>query len=1267
MGQKEEHQTERGGQNAQGSGTTEHTAGEMERPVTWHREPAEAHPQQLRPTAFMYNLAMALFQRRIEDWKIEDVYTPNSSDGTSVLLSAFVDQAVMVFKTDMTPPQTLRLAQAAARTAPKRLLDMLKDSKKARGYIKWALDGTTVLPPTHEDELCPALTPGLFTPDENSVLNSTYPLRSDQIHTIEIFLKCFYPRITPIARTHLEQLEASTLTRYITVPGEIKRSMIQATHKLPFSPPNWYRLSTPPSRVLHSTPRKDAQRTEQWSALPITLTDVQSKLDIPLHALRQKPFETQRTTLLSIIPLLFEDRVSREGRLETIALFDTATTEELGNFLHEEPGESRIRIDTTTTLETTPPRLSYQHCLRFEHIDRRNGGGWTEAAESILSSWILGVLPALEDKNHNMFLTASPFARIQEDRLLSSTTFDLTQGELSHFIHVKTKQTMPNLSRFDVWIKSTCEHIGELTELRNAGSAAEGYSKILHDLRLQVESITRSEEGMVPVILLVGSIETESNMLVVEELNDRLAKSGVLLEDCPSFYIAYTPVSTSAGRPSVMAKCVVAHRDNAIRLHELFATINTPPPLKSRYLVTKEYSFTQIHYPATPRSDRTLRTALARQKDYIASLTKTTIHGVTGTDPFFDTPRQTRDMCNGMIHPNEKSVAQLILTEKTLDIMGYQIDSPVGRVSMNPKGSKIYLTALKADAKELVRFTAEVVSLFDIWYQGKYNTIYSDCTDAERHGHSLSTTQSNTVYKLLPDETPHSDEDAKDDLDQELTDLAQQARQDLNTTFVHSSEQSENARGDETQDQRQVRLQADIADLRHTITCQQSILTEVFDMMKVLVSRIPDKGVLIPDIVHTITTTAESCLNSSLTSATQQALTQCESYFTDQSKRLDNFMANKEQQIAQMGNDAKEHTAMLETFKTILTENVERMDRTQKVVTEIHEQNTTLLRMIESNKQGLSEAPDRTLATHSPNLHDGDDIAPDASGDNDTETGLDDYSLEIRRRARGVLELMQTMPMRSPPDLTLGNKTANPDTPDARAPTALGPVIPKVICCACKKEDVGLLFCDTCPDTSMQLYHPECLTFDPSTKKRMCEYCSSCARETKEDDGVTSPDRRRSGERAFSTTSDMINSSPRKETKSPVRASATENAMTTRATLPTSSTSPSSTSSSSSSSSATSSSTSSVDSSKPTKQEISKKGFASQRTPPNLVETTHDTDKPKEHPTRNNETAPKVRSSARLLKLAKKDTGNESRERKKPADAYDSPDEEESDMDTATE
>jgi len=115
-----------------------------------YKIPAESNPHQLRPSSAMYSLAQTLFKKDVKDWEMNDLSTPGSSDGTSILVSAFVDYAASTLKTDMTMSQQFSLARIAIGTAPSRLLEYIKDPWKAMHFLEWALTKRVKIPPSME-------------------------------------------------------------------------------------------------------------------------------------------------------------------------------------------------------------------------------------------------------------------------------------------------------------------------------------------------------------------------------------------------------------------------------------------------------------------------------------------------------------------------------------------------------------------------------------------------------------------------------------------------------------------------------------------------------------------------------------------------------------------------------------------------------------------------------------------------------------------------------------------------------------------------------------------------------------------------------------------------------------------------------------------------------------------------------------------------------------------------------------------------------------
>jgi hypothetical protein len=87
----------------------------------------------------------------------------------------------------------------------------------------------------------------------------------------------------------------------------------------------------------------------------------------------------------------------------------------------------------------------------------------------------------------------------------------------------------------------------------------------------------------------------------------------------------------------------------------------------------------------------------------------------------------------------------------------------------------------------------------------------------------------------------------------------------------------------------------------------------------------------------------------------------------------------------------------------------------------------------------------------------------------------------IRNRAMGVLNLMESFP-HTPP--TWLDTTA----PTIKPPTDIDIKAGESICTKCKQQDIGLLFCDRCPE-AVTLYHPTCLIRIEGTSDRVCDQC----------------------------------------------------------------------------------------------------------------------------------------------------------------------------------
>ena len=314
---------------------------------------AEPHPQQLRPSAALYQLAQTLYKRDPASWTIEDVHTPQFSDGTSILVSALVDYASTTLNPDMSPAQCLHLAQVTVTTSPILLLEYIQNQTKGLDFIQQVELLNT--PPSLEKTLHPAATPDLIydLSLRRSLLDKDI-IRTEMIEIIQTFTRCYYPKQAATIKDFLQSVTVQILLDYIYKPGFLVSDLQNRGRQMNFSPPKWYRLSIHPDEKIATTPRHQVT----WRSMPISLPDVELNLDIDINLLVQQPFTAQRTALLTAIPLIFDNRPSREGCMETL----TVSRE-----CHPRGNIHLPNKEYAPPTNTTDP-------IRYEHQDKQHRG-----------------------------------------------------------------------------------------------------------------------------------------------------------------------------------------------------------------------------------------------------------------------------------------------------------------------------------------------------------------------------------------------------------------------------------------------------------------------------------------------------------------------------------------------------------------------------------------------------------------------------------------------------------------------------------------------------------------------------------------------------------------------------------------------------------------------------------------------------------------------------------------------------------------------------
>ena len=1034
-----------------------------------HQEPTEAHPQQFRPNQAMYTLATTLFKRDPMEWKIDDIKTPYSSDGVAVLNSAFVDHAVTTLYEEMTMSQRYQLAQQITVTAPETTLEFLYDSRKARSFISWALDKETKLPPVLEKSLCPLITPRLITNEivRTRMLDNSL-LRSEQQEIINTFIECFYPKSKAGVQGLLTTLDTSTLHKYIHQAGEIARDMRVRRRTMAFSPPKWYRLSIQPGTKITTTPRRQVLEEAEvtWQSLPISRADMRLKMGSTMDTLMKQPILLIKTTILSAIPKIFEDRQSQEGMTDTLKLFSEASQEEILHFLDGSPPPSAQKGVSTEPLDRGDD-TGYRHHLRLEHMERRRKGKWDIPAPEVLLQWLHVIQPVLSVNDISLAIVNSIFSRERFEQYIMGRIKPEMATALNKYIYIIEGDK--RLSRFDIWVKSSCKNLVELLDESRYGSSATGYKKGMKSAKIWVEVISTSPGDVVPVLVMGGNLETDSNSITVLELNDRLEKSGVDLRTCPPFHIESVTVTTSEGRDTMWTKCVMANRGSATTLQEKFARIPTPGS-RARYLVTRDYHFVPLSYPPTDTSDRVLKSAMHRHRTFMASTTKTAISGFKDIDPFYETPKSIH-LAMGVTRGNTKTIAEIILLDKYRDQEGIMTDSPVIRVTTNKGKTKLYLTALSVNAESLIWYTDDLLKTIEPWFTDRGQHIQCDVNEARRYLETLK----------VDDQTP--------------TNQTQDAETTIDTSRDTGTSREVSQEG--------ISVRDDIQNLKQLVVVQQAQITEIHSLVRLVLNKIEETKPLRPDdMIGTIMTMVETNLQSSLSSSSAMAMSQCTTRMEEQKHTIMEHLSETSRQMT--------------TLCTTVTESDKRQDivfteakQIAQTMKEGHDNLAELIQATAGSARQMMETFNATQPTEHTtmgqcNPHgkgETNSLWPPRPGATSSWPPSIDHDA-IRTRAIGVLNLMESLP-HTPP--TWLEKPAKDLMGHPQRTEEITINSRESICAKCKKQDIGLLFCDRCPEEVLTLYHPNCLTRIDETADRVCEYCweASQAQDANLDESTT--------------------------------------------------------------------------------------------------------------------------------------------------------------------
>ncbi len=725
----------------------------------------------------------------------------------------------------------------------------------------------------------------------------------------------------------------------------------------------------------------------------------------------------------------------------------------------------------------------YMYNVGFTHMERRKNGYWDESAQEILGEWIRRIYPILRDQGFNLVLSSSPFEPGHVDLKVMGKDPYLSTDVIGTVI----KDARRPLSRFDVWLKSDFEKLGDMADLDATGA----YKRMITSKQIvKVRVHSQRLVGYKQTIMIVGSVDTDSDEMIGFELKDRIGKVVPDTAVVPHFYVESTGVHTLDGKEFLIAKCAMALEEDAQQLQDLFTQLPTPAS-RTRYLITRDFYFVPLGSPGK-RVDQALRTAMTRQQDFVKSITRTTIYGIK-EDPYYFVPPYTLDAIQQTRVKNTQTVAQLIMLEPTTTTTTQGLNqSPVIKVSTNTSCSKIFLHGYTDEAQSLIDFTKRLLSTTEVWLEGLERKAHIDIIEAKKHilqtplkhgGAYDSIGEEHEVVGCIVDKqaiAPSQQERKKGSMESyhkqtkddpigwgrprpKITELIPSPAH-VDDTYEGKIADGVHPRRGSTGPQlagtgNKVTVEGNMEEhvgykiMRDKIAAQDEKLES---LRKLIVDRLPHTTEKDLVSLGTVTKTIETTLVSSLSATTYVHYQSYSEQMAEWNTKLLKQLEEISHRLDKLSNPQPGEDAVRTAPSPII---LQHKTQTESPST-VHQEDA--VQFVQGNREQADNdsGPDDLLA----------DVRP-------AIMHTPSYHEKIREKAYGVLSLMESMPFTQGSSSSANDRDMSPTDRELQA------------CAKCAKADHGLLYCDLCT-AGGNLYHESCMNIHPARTEYLCDACN---------------------------------------------------------------------------------------------------------------------------------------------------------------------------------
>jgi hypothetical protein len=382
---------------------------------------------------------------------------------------------------------------------------------------------------------------------------------------------------------------------------------------------------------------------------------------------------------------------------------------------------------------------------------RKADNRWLNCLGLVLFGYLSTLGTMLSFYKHTASLYPSPSKRETLPPIQLSNIMKESPGEelLGKYSYNSQHSDTGYIKLFEIYITSSYVELGRPPrEQTIEGQEARNYTYSLQQTYFGIHKLEKTIHGNLPCIMLANSIRGEDDHQIKAEIIHRLetAKQQTAIEQ---FDVVWVTVNSPSLNTKTAAKCIMIPKDSQAQIPHVIDAINTSKN-KTEYPHTYNYYATALILPT-----QAIEHAINLQAKFTRSLTSVSITGLNKIDIYNTIPTTTTEETSNAT--KTKTIVQLILNGSYTTPEGYQLKSPVTKISMSENKGRYNLFTNKNNAQSLIDYTMHLLTILPTWLVRNKNytggKILADNTAAAQYAQTQPQIQPNSTKPKQAEQT----------------------------------------------------------------------------------------------------------------------------------------------------------------------------------------------------------------------------------------------------------------------------------------------------------------------------------------------------------------------------------------------------------------------------------------------------------------------------------------------------------------------------------